>query len=143
MEVFLLVVHVVVAITVVVLVLIQHGKGADAGAAFGGGSSGSASVFGSRGSANFMSRVTAVLAATFFVTSMSLTYLAIKKPSAGQGVMTTQPVTGEKSSLPGQIPPTAAPAAQSDVPTVPKSDVPTAPKSDVPADASSKKDVSK
>ena len=70
----ILTVHVLVGLAVIGLVLMQHGKGADVGAAFGGGASGS--VFGSSGSANFLSRTTAVLAAIFFVTSLSLTYIA-------------------------------------------------------------------
>lgn len=70
----LLVVHVLVGCAVIGFVLLQHGKGADMGAAFGGGSSGS--LFGSSGSANFLSRTTAVLATVFFITSLTLTYLA-------------------------------------------------------------------
>jgi len=70
----LLVFHVLVSVSIVGLILLQQGKGADAGAAFGGGSS--ATVFGSQGSGNFLSRATAVLAAIFFVTSLSLAYLA-------------------------------------------------------------------
>jgi preprotein translocase subunit SecG len=66
------------------LVLIQHGKGADMGAAFGTGSAGS--LFGSSGSANFLSRSTAVAATVFFVTSLSLTYI-YATPSQEQGVM--------------------------------------------------------
>ncbi len=69
-----LAVHVLAGLCVIGLVLMQHGKGADAGAAFGGGASGS--VFGASGSANFLSRTTAVLAALFFVTSLTLSYLA-------------------------------------------------------------------
>ncbi len=77
-ETILLVVHLLVAIGMVVLVLIQHGKGADAGAAFGAGAAGgvSGSVFGAKGSGNFLSHSTAVLAAVFFITSLSLAYLA-------------------------------------------------------------------
>jgi preprotein translocase subunit SecG len=67
-------VHLITAITIVVLVLLQHGKGADMGAAFGGGGS-SQSVFGSRGSANFLSRTTAVLAVVFFLTGLTLAYI--------------------------------------------------------------------
>ena len=70
----LLVVHVLISVSIVGLILLQQGKGADAGAAFGGGSSGT--VFGSQGSGNFLSRATAVLAALFFVTSLWLAYLA-------------------------------------------------------------------
>lgn len=69
-----LTVHVLVGLGVIGLVLVQHGKGADMGASFGGGASGS--LFGASGSANFMSRTTAVLATVFFITSLSLTYLA-------------------------------------------------------------------
>ncbi len=77
-ETILLVVHLLVAIGMVVLVLIQHGKGADAGAAFGAGAAGgvSGSVFGAKGSGNFLSHSTAILAAVFFITSLSLAYLA-------------------------------------------------------------------
>ena len=65
----ILLVHILAAIGVIGLVLVQHGKGADMGAAFGSGASGS--LFGATGSANFLSRTTAVLAAVFFVTSLS------------------------------------------------------------------------
>jgi preprotein translocase subunit SecG len=77
MEFLVWIVHILVAGSVVGLVLLQHGKGADMGAAFGGGSSGS--LFGSTGSANFMSRATAVLATLFFLTSLGLTYFASQK----------------------------------------------------------------
>ena len=70
----LLVVHVLIAVGIVGLILLQQGKGADAGAAFGGGAS--STVFGSQGSGTFLSRATAILAALFFVTSLWLAYLA-------------------------------------------------------------------
>jgi preprotein translocase subunit SecG len=70
-------VHVLLAIVLIALVLLQHGKGADMGAAFGGGSAGS--LFGASGSATFMSRATSIVAAMFFATSMSLTYLSMNK----------------------------------------------------------------
>ncbi len=70
----ILVTHVVIAVALIGLVLVQQGKGADAGAAFGGGSS--ATMFGSRGSASFLSRTTAVLATVFFLTSLTLAYFA-------------------------------------------------------------------
>lgn len=76
----LLVVQVVVAVALIALVLMQHGKGADAGAAFGSGAS--ATVFGARGSANFLSRSTAVLAVVFFANSLTLAYLAASVPEA-------------------------------------------------------------
>ncbi|MGB1110714.1 MAG: preprotein translocase subunit SecG, partial [Gammaproteobacteria bacterium] len=70
----LLVIHVLLAIGLVGLVLVQQGKGADMGAAFGAGASGT--VFGSQGAGNFMSRLTAYLAAGFFITSLALAYLS-------------------------------------------------------------------
>ncbi|MDG4555256.1 MAG: preprotein translocase subunit SecG [Candidatus Competibacter sp.] len=70
----ILVAHVVVAVALVALVLLQQGKGADAGAAFGSGSS--ATMFGARGSASFLSRTTSVLATVFFLTSLTLAYFA-------------------------------------------------------------------
>jgi preprotein translocase subunit SecG len=73
-EILILLVHVAVAAGVCLLVLLQHGKGADVGAAFGSGSSGS--LFGATGSANFLSRTTAILAAMFFVTSLGLTWIS-------------------------------------------------------------------
>jgi len=78
------VVNLLSAITIIVLVLMQHGKGADAGAAFGGGSSGS--IFGASGSANFLSRATAVFAVVFFSTCLTLVYLSGSKRD-GLGVM--------------------------------------------------------
>lgn len=101
-------VHIVSAIGVIGLVLVQHGKGADMGAAFGSGASGS--LFGSTGSANFLSRSTAALAVVFFLTSLSLAYIASNKPKTTGGVMQntvqSQPVSapsqaeGEKAGAP-------------------------------------------
>ena len=84
METLIWILHVLSAVAVIVLVLLQHGKGADMGAAFGSGSSGS--LFGASGSANFLSRTTGALAAVFFVTSLGLTYLSTNKTESG-GVM--------------------------------------------------------
>ena len=75
-----LLLHVACAIGIIGLVLVQHGKGADMGAAFGSGASGS--LFGATGAANFLSRATAVLAAIFFVTSLSLGYMVSNRPKA-------------------------------------------------------------
>ena len=80
-----LIVHVLAALGVIGLVLLQHGKGADVGAAFGSGASGS--LFGATGSANFLSRTTAILAAVFFLSSLGLAYLANLKPKSGGSVM--------------------------------------------------------
>ncbi|MCU7835897.1 MAG: preprotein translocase subunit SecG [gamma proteobacterium symbiont of Taylorina sp.] len=83
METVILAVHIVIAITLIGLILIQQGKGADAGAAFGGGGGGGASstVFGSQGSGNFLSKTTAILATSFFVSSLFLSYLSGKVSS--------------------------------------------------------------
>ena len=90
---FLLVLHIGVALSICAFVLLQHGKGADMGAAFGSGSSGS--LFGAAGSANFLSRTTAVLAAVFFLSSLGLTYLGsmrtTSKDALQQGVMGNVP----------------------------------------------------
>ena len=80
MEFIVWILHVLVAAAVVGLVLLQHGKGADMGAAFGSGSSGS--LFGATGSANFLSRTTAVLATAFFLTSLGLTFFSAQKHGA-------------------------------------------------------------
>jgi preprotein translocase subunit SecG len=82
----LVVLHVMVALAIIGLVLLQHGKGADMGSGFGGGASGS--LFGATGSANFLSRTTAVLAALFFVLSLALAYTATRRPAEeGGGVI--------------------------------------------------------
>lgn len=98
----LLTVHILVGLGVIGLVLIQHGKGADMGAAFGSGASGS--LFGATGSANFLSRMTAVLAAVFFLTSLGLTYVASSKPKAPESVMDTVPSVPMAPSAPVEIP---------------------------------------
>ena len=79
METVVWIVHVLVSLGVIGLVLLQHGKGADMGAAFGSGSSGS--LFGASGSANALSKATKILVTIFFVTSMALTYFSISKQS--------------------------------------------------------------
>lgn len=107
METLTLVIHVLAALALVGLILLQHGKGADVGAAFGSGASGS--LFGASGSANFLSRTTAILAIVFFVTSLGLTYFSSQK-TEHKGVMAKQPAAPAQS-LPAQIPPTV-PAGQ-------------------------------
>lgn len=79
--------HILIGLAVIGLVLIQHGKGADMGAAFGSGASGS--LFGASGSANFMSRTTGILAAAFFLTSLSLSFMATNRVKAPVSVMDT------------------------------------------------------
>lgn len=94
----ILTVHVLAALGVIGLVLMQHGKGADMGAAFGSGASGS--LFGASGSANFLSRTTAVLAAVFFVTSLMLAYVASDKPKTAGSIMRD---TVELKAVPGGV----------------------------------------
>lgn len=110
METAILILHVLAALCVIGLVLLQHGKGADMGAAFGSGSAGS--LFGSSGSANFLSRMTGVLAAVFFLTSLGLTYVSSHK-GRSEGVMSTHqesPVEPAKS-VPAQAPVPGVPAS--------------------------------
>jgi preprotein translocase subunit SecG len=105
-QIVLLVLHVLVAAGVCLLVLLQHGKGADMGAAFGSGASGS--LFGSSGSANFLSRSTAILAAVFFVTSLGLTWYTAQAPRAGSVMDAPQQQA--------PAPPAQAPAGTGSVP---------------------------
>jgi preprotein translocase subunit SecG len=76
---------VVLALAIIGLVLLQHGKGADMGSGFGGGAS--ASLFGATGSANFLSRTTAVLATVFFILSLALAYFASNRPKSESGIL--------------------------------------------------------
>ncbi|MCC6474526.1 MAG: preprotein translocase subunit SecG [Burkholderiales bacterium] len=99
----LLILHVLVAVAIIGLVLLQHGKGADVGASFGGGASGS--LFGATGSANFLSRATAILASVFFLTSLGLAYLASHRTAGSGSVM-----DAAKDVSPVPVPSTAAPA---------------------------------
>lgn len=87
MEKIILVVHILAAAAVIGLVLLQHGKGADMGAAFGSGASGS--LFGVSGSSNVLSKLTAVFVAIFFVTSLTLAYLASHRSANGSVVKAT------------------------------------------------------
>jgi preprotein translocase subunit SecG len=108
METLILVIHVLVAVALVGVVLLQHGKGADVGAAFGSGASGS--LFGAAGSANFLSRTTAVLAVVFFLTSLTLTWFSGKKVE-DRGLMGAKSAT--EQPLPAQIPAAPQPPAAS------------------------------
>jgi len=116
-----LVIHVVLAVGVIGLVLIQHGKGADAGAAFGSGAS--ATVFGARGSASFLTRATTVLAFLFFVTSLFLFYLAANRDAAIRSVTDAPGLVEEAPAAPSDLPggvndgdASLVPAAESDLP---------------------------
>lgn len=120
--------HVVIAMAIIGLVLLQHGKGADMGSGFGSGSSGS--LFGATGSANFLSRATAVLATIFFLTSLGLAYLATSKPKSAGGVL-----DAAKKELSVPAAPAAGKTAAESATGAPK------PAAAVPAEGSKAKDV--
>ena len=121
----IVVIQVIAALVIIGLVLLQHGKGADMGAAFGSGASGS--LFGASGSSNFLSKFTAIAAVIFFAASLALAFFGGQRTQAGGGVM---------ENLPAAAAPAApAPATAEPVPGAP---VPAeAPKADAPADQSS------
>ena len=110
------VLHVLVAVAIIALVLLQRGKGADAGAGFGAGASGT--VFGSRGSASFLSRTTAVLATLFFVSSLVLSYLF------SQGVAPSSVVDRVQTQEPAQVPLTGTGPPMPSAPTTPATSAP-------------------
>jgi len=137
----LIVVQVVSAIAIIVLVLLQHGKGADMGAAFGGGASGS--LFGATGSANFLSRSTAAVATVFFVATLGLAYsgTAVRRPAPDAGGVMSVPqgapsspsapsaptpkdIPSPASQIPGSAPAGSAPAAPAAAPSAPSAPAP-------------------
>jgi preprotein translocase subunit SecG len=125
----LLVVHILVAISLIAIILLQQGRGAAAGAAFGGGASGT--VFGAQGSASFLSRTTSILALVFFGNCLLLAYLATQQAapvSIGQQLEqqvnkpTSQPAAGASASTdssPVTTPAVSPPNATSDLPQIP------------------------
>ena len=129
-----LVVQLLSAISVVVLVLLQHGKGADMGASFGAGASGS--LFGSTGSANFLSRTTGVLAAIFFISTLALAFLGNQRSAAGgSSVLDRVAPAVTKDGVPKlDVPKVDAPKSDATKADVPQVDVPKleVPKLDTP-----------
>ena len=104
-----LIAHTLIALVIIALVLLQRGKGADAGAAFGSGASGT--VFGARGSGSFFSRMTAILATVFFVTSLGLAYLSGRSATAPDSLLegapaleAEEPAMPEPSESAGELP---------------------------------------
>jgi preprotein translocase subunit SecG len=95
-----IVVQVISALLIIGLVLLQHGKGADMGAAFGSGASGS--LFGATGSSNFMSKMTGVAATVFFLSTLALAYLGNKPADNNIGIM--QGVTAPAQAIPAPAP---------------------------------------
>lgn len=132
----LVIFHVIVSLALIGLILIQHGKGADAGAAFGSGAS--ATVFGSQGSASFLTRTTAVLATLFLVTSLTLAYFTVQRiepKSVLESSVVTQPDTSTQSEpitkpTDSELPPvegennnetsTTPPATENEIPVPPE-----------------------
>ena len=105
-----LVIHVLLSVAIIGLVLLQRGKGADAGAGFGAGASGT--VFGARGAATFFSKLTGALATAFFVTSLALAVMAARTPVAPKSLVEQVPVPAPAPAAPvqGDVPMPAAPA---------------------------------
>ena len=121
MDTALLVIHIVIAAALIGLVLLQQGKGADMGAAFGAGAS--ATVFGARGSGSFLTRTTAILATVFFITSLTLAYFAgkadpsssvVKSIDAAPSTELSIPV--EESDIPNDLPAVPTESPVSDLP---------------------------
>jgi preprotein translocase subunit SecG len=144
LQTILLVLQVLVAVSLIGLILIQHGKGADAGAAFGSGAS--STVFGSQGSSSFLTKATAILAFVFLANSLSLAYLASRRMNSVESLMLAPEVVVEESqtettttdgemletkieeSIPESIDSMPAiPESPEDIPVIQESDVPELP----------------
>jgi preprotein translocase subunit SecG len=124
----IIVVQVLAALAIIGLVLMQHGKGADMGAAFGSGASGS--LFGASGSSNFLSKSTAVAAAVFFACTIGLSYMSTNRPAASTDVGVMGSVTAPANKAPA----TTAPATNG-VPATAPAPAPVAPATSAPAPA--------
>ncbi len=113
---FIIVIHVIVCIALILIVLLQTGKGAELGAAFGGATQ---AVFGPTGSAGFFEKVTTAVAIIFMATSLSLTYISAK---SGEETVMTSPPVAEEERLPSNLPKTPNPAEskKSDSSNIPK-----------------------
>ena len=141
MDIILLVLHVVLSLGIITLVLLQKGAGASAGAAFGGGGAGS--VFGATGSANFLSKTTAILAIGFFINSLALAYLAANREVKTDSVIDALTAPATEFSVPAEEPiieesdvPQADIPAAMDMQTAPDIDMPPAEATEVlPVDA--------
>ncbi len=118
MHTILLLLHVIVAISLIALVLLQQGKGAEAGAAFGGGAS--STMFGSRGSASFLTRVTAGLATAFFLTSLFLAYFATQVSESKSVLEGVQPAPPVQTQQEEPVPEQEQPQGPADIPDIPQ-----------------------
>ena len=123
MNTILLVVHVLLSLAIIGLVLLQRGKGAEAGAALGGGGGGGASgsVFGAKGASNFLSRSTAILATAFFISSLTLAYMASSNHVTDSVIEESVVTESVQPSIMGDVP-----AAEDAVPASDQSDIPPA-----------------
>jgi preprotein translocase subunit SecG len=117
MQTTILIVHTLIALGIIILVLLQRGKGAEAGAAFGAGASGT--VFGSRGSTSFFSRTTAILATAFFATSLTLAYISSQRAGAPESLLEDVPI---EESAPREAMPEMGPTEDA-VPELPDTPV--------------------
>jgi preprotein translocase subunit SecG len=115
MQTTVLVIHTLIALSIIVLVLVQRGKGAEAGAAFGAGASGT--VFGSRGTTSFFSRATAILATAFFATSLALAWISSQSSDAPESLIENVPAAEAEQQAP-----VAAPA-EDIVPALPETEM--------------------
>jgi preprotein translocase subunit SecG len=119
-------VHVLLALMIIGLVLLQRGKGAEAGAGFGSGASGT--VFGARGTSTLFSKLTAIFAGLFFVTSLSLAYLGTHSPAEPTSVLEraaqAAAAASKASPPPAVTPPATAPAPTAPAPTAPVPETP-------------------
>jgi preprotein translocase subunit SecG len=114
----ILIIHVLLALGLVALILMQHGKGADAGAAFGAGASGS--VFGARGANSFMYKLTASIAIGFFITSLTLAYLATNEVNADNQPSSIMDTTGSVQSSLSDLPTVTPFSSESDISDIPE-----------------------
>ena len=127
----ILIAHTLIAFVIIVLVLLQRGKGADAGAAFGSGASGT--VFGARGSGSFFSRMTAILATVFFASSLALAYLSGQRSEGPDSLLENAPaVETEPADQAPEAGPDAGPEALPDLPTLDDTDDDAATSEDLP-----------
>lgn len=129
MQTVVLVAHTFIALMIIVLVLLQRGKGADAGAAFGAGASGT--VFGARGSSNFFSRATAILATAFFASSLALAYLSSQDADRPESLIERAPVVESPEEQPGEDAQPAPPPA--DLPALEDDQAVGTPEAELPA----------
>ena len=140
LQTILLVAQVLIAVSLIGLILIQHGKGADAGAAFGSGAS--STVFGSQGSSNFLTKATAILAFLFLANSLSLAFIASKRMTAQESLMigsdlqieqTVEPAAGEMEVPVGDMD-LSEMMSEEDIPEIPGAaeEVPSVSESDIP-----------